>query len=77
MVQKGAYPRYQPEQLPPQALYDRLYVQLGAESEHRTQSFEECQPVSRDFSGMTTRHSIYAVRHQIPGTLIHWEGSEP
>ena len=41
------------------------------------QSFEECQPVSKTFSGMTTRHSIYAVRHRTEGLLYIGKTQNP
>ena len=42
-----------------------------------SQSFEECHPVSKDFSGMTTKHSIYAVRHQFQGLLYIGKAQNP
>jgi len=41
------------------------------------QSFEECQPVSKTFSGMTTRSSIYAVRHRTEGLLYIGKAQNP
>jgi len=42
-----------------------------------SQPFDECQSVSRDFSGMTTRHSIYAVRHRTDGLLYIGKTQNP
>ena len=40
-------------------------------------SFEQCYSVSRDFPALTTRHSIYAVRHRIEGLLYIGKSQNP
>jgi len=42
-----------------------------------SQTFAECIPVSRDFSTLTTKHSIYAVRHRTDGLLYIGKSQNP
>jgi predicted GIY-YIG superfamily endonuclease len=42
-----------------------------------SQAFNECQPVNRDFAGMTTKGSIYAVRHRTDGILYVGKTQNP
>ena len=39
--------------------------------------FEECHPVGREFPNLTTRHSIYAVRHRDEGLLYIGKSQNP
>lgn len=39
--------------------------------------FEQCHPVSREFSNLTTRHGLYAVRHRVEGLLYLGKSQNP
>lgn len=39
--------------------------------------FEHCYSVGREFPGLTTRHSIYAVRHRVEGLLYIGKSQNP
>jgi hypothetical protein len=39
--------------------------------------FEQCYPVGREFVNLTTRHSLYAVRHQVEGLLYLGKAQNP
>jgi predicted GIY-YIG superfamily endonuclease len=39
--------------------------------------FAQCYPVGREFSTLTTRHSIYAVRHRLEGLLYIGKSQNP
>lgn len=39
--------------------------------------FESCVPVGRDFSGLTTCHSLYAIRHRTDGLLYIGKSQNP
>ena len=39
--------------------------------------FESCVPVGRDFSGLTTCHSLYAIRHWTDGLLYIGKSQNP
>lgn len=39
--------------------------------------FEDCIPVGRDFPALTTKHSIYAVRHRTEGLLYIGKSQNP
>ncbi len=40
-------------------------------------AFEDCNPVGREFPSLTTRHSIYAVRHRVEGLLYIGKAQNP
>ena len=39
--------------------------------------FEQCLPVGRAFPTLTTRHSLYAVRHRVEGLLYIGKSQNP
>lgn len=39
--------------------------------------FDQCIPVSRDFPTLSTRHSLYAVRHRTEGLLYIGKSQNP
>lgn len=39
--------------------------------------FKQCYPIGREFSALTTRHSIYAVRHRVEGLLYIGKSQNP
>jgi hypothetical protein len=39
--------------------------------------FEQCFPIGREFPSLTTRHSIYAVRHRLEGLLYIGKSQNP
>jgi len=39
--------------------------------------FEQCYPVGREFTNLTTRHSLYAVRHREEGLLYLGKAQNP
>jgi hypothetical protein len=40
-------------------------------------SFENCAPVSKDFPTLTTKHSLYAIRHRTEGLLYIGKSQNP